>query len=149
MRRITIAFVAVLAAALVAGGAVLLTGMGEQSRDLQRGAALYADHCASCHGARLEGAPNWREPGPNGRLPAPPHDADGHTWHHPDKVLFEITKYGSAAVIGGGYESDMAGFADVMTDAEIRDTLAFIKSTWPERLQAHQAAVSRQAETGR
>ena len=24
---------------------------------------------------------------PNGRLPAPPHDVSGHTWHHPDQVL--------------------------------------------------------------
>src|SRR5215470_2108104 len=59
-----------------------------------RGAAVYSQYCASCHGAHLEGQPNWRERQPNGRLPAPPHDASGHTWHHPDNDLFEMTKHG-------------------------------------------------------
>ena len=136
-------------AALGAGGAVLLSGQEDATRDIARGAALYAEYCASCHGATLEGAENWREPGPNGRLPAPPHDATGHTWHHADRVLFEITKFGSAAVIGGGYESDMIGFGDVMSDAEIRDVLAFIKSTWPERERAYQAEITARSEAGR
>jgi mono/diheme cytochrome c family protein len=143
-----IAASAVTVAALGAGGTAMLFGAGVEPRDLARGAALYADHCASCHGANLEGARDWREPGPNGRLPAPPHDATGHTWHHADTVLFEITKYGSAAVIGGGYQSDMIGFGDVMSDAEIRDALAFIKSTWPDRERAHQAAITARSAAG-
>src|SRR5690606_30865838 len=56
------------------------------------GQKVYAAQCAACHGARLEGQPNWRVRGPDGRLPAPPHDASGHTWHHPDELLFRITK---------------------------------------------------------
>jgi mono/diheme cytochrome c family protein len=68
-------------------------------------------------------------------LPAPPHDASGHTWHHPDRVLFDITKRGTAAVVGGGYESGMPGFGGTLTDAEIRATLAYIKSTWPRRVR--------------
>ena len=66
--------------------------------DLQRGAVVYADYCASCHGANLEGQPNWRSRMPNGKLPAPPHDANGHTWHHPDRQLFAITKYGLSLI---------------------------------------------------
>lgn len=139
---------AVALAALGTGGAILLSGARNETRDIAQGAALYAEHCASCHGANLEGARNWREGGPDGRLPAPPHDATGHTWHHADKVLFEITKYGSAAVMGGGYESDMIGFGDVMSDAEIRDVLAFIKSTWPERERAYQAEITARSEAG-
>ena len=42
---------------------------------------------------------------PSGRVPAPPHDASGHTWHHPDGVLFRIVKEGTAAVVGQGYEA--------------------------------------------
>src|SRR5437879_12955198 len=59
-----------------------------------RGAKVYAENCAACHGAKLEGQPDWRRPFPNGRMPAPPHDESGHTWHHTDEVLFGITKYG-------------------------------------------------------
>ena len=102
------------------------------------GAALYQQHCASCHGTELQGQPDWRSPGPDGRLPAPPHDATGHTWHHGDDILFRITRDGTAAVVGGGYESDMPGFGDSLRDAEIRAILDYIKSTWPERERAYQ-----------
>jgi len=43
-----------------------------------RGKIVYAEQCASCHGASLEGQPSRRHRLPNGRLPAPPHDP---TWH--------------------------------------------------------------------
>ena len=116
--------------------------------DLQRGAVVYADYCASCHGANLEGQPNWRSRMPNGKLPAPPHDATGHTWHHPDRQLFAITKYGSAAIIGNNYESDMAGFGESLSDDEIWDVLAYIKSQWPERERTVQERITRQSEAG-
>ena len=107
------------------------------------GRALYQEHCARCHGVHLEGQPDWQTPLPSGRLPAPPHDASGHTWHHADRVLVAITKHGTAAVVGGGYESDMPGFAPVMSEEEMRAVLAFIKSTWPERERRYQEAMSR------
>lgn len=110
---------------------------------IAQGKTLYAERCASCHGAKLEGQPNWQSPLPSGRLPAPPHDASGHTWHHPDGVLFRITREGAAAVVGGGYESDMPGFQGILGDEDIRAILAFIKSTWLERERAYQAQMSR------
>ena len=109
---------------------------------IEQGRQIYADQCASCHGAQLEGQPDWKTPLPSGRLPAPPHDAGGHTWHHPDDILFRIVKEGTAAIVGGGYESDMPGFADLLSDAEIRAVLAYIKSTWPERERTYQENVS-------
>ena len=105
---------------------------------LAEGKVLYAEHCASCHGRNLEGEPDWQTPLASGRLPAPPHDASGHTWHHPDEVLFRITKHGAAAVVGDNYESDMPGFEGILTDDEIRAVLAYIKSTWPERERTFQ-----------
>jgi mono/diheme cytochrome c family protein len=99
------------------------------------GERVYAVECASCHGANLEGQPDWQSPGPDGTYPAPPHDATGHTWHHADALLFDYTKRGGAAVIGGNFKSDMPGFGDRLTDEEIRAVLAFIKSTWPARIR--------------
>ncbi|MEL0108340.1 MAG: cytochrome c [Rhodospirillaceae bacterium] len=100
------------------------------------GKTVYAKHCASCHGAKLEGQPNWKQRLPNGRLPAPPHDATGHTWHHPDKLLFKMTKYGPASLLPEGqYQSDMPGLKGVLSDDEILASLAYIKSTWPKEIQ--------------
>ena len=114
---------------------------------LATGLAVYQQHCASCHGARLKGQPEWQRPLPTGRLPAPPHDASGHTWHHSDRMLFDITKNGTAAVVGGGYESDMRGFGSILSDDEIRAVLAFIKSSWSERERQYQEDMSRR-DTG-
>jgi mono/diheme cytochrome c family protein len=132
-----------------AGIAALATGThwaaGPGSGDrIATGRALYAEHCASCHGTNLEGQPNWRERLPTGRMPAPPHDASGHTWHHPDDMLFRITKEGVGAIVPG-YESDMPAFADVLSDDEIRAVLAFLKTTWPARERNFQEAVSQAA----
>lgn len=109
---------------------------------VMRGAVVYRDHCAACHGARLEGQPNWRTRRPDGRLPAPPHDATGHTWHHPDQHLFDITKYGTAAMVGSDYQTDMAAFGDRLSDQEIWAVLAFIKSQWPKEIRERQARMN-------
>lgn len=107
------------------------------------GRTLYVQHCASCHGVHLEGQPNWTQRLASGRLPAPPHDASGHTWHHGEETLFRITREGAAAVVGRGYESDMPGFGGVMSDDEIRQLLAYIRSTWPERERRYQEQMTR------
>jgi mono/diheme cytochrome c family protein len=109
------------------------------------GQSVYAAQCARCHGVRLEGQPNWRDRLDNGRLPAPPHDADGHTWHHPDAQLFGITKHGLAPYVEPGYQSDMPAFDGILTDDEIAASLAYIKSTWPPDIRAHNARINAQA----
>jgi mono/diheme cytochrome c family protein len=109
------------------------------------GAKVYAQHCASCHGARLEGQPKWRERLPTGRMPAPPHDESGHTWHHTEEVLFGITKEGlvPGKYAPPGYTSDMPAFASVLSDGEIWAVLAYIKSHWktPALLEARKEMV--------
>lgn len=141
---------------LAGAAAVVLTGalsdqpqhrVNDDKPNLKRGGAIYAEACAACHGANLEGQQaDWRMPGPDGRLTAPPHDASGHTWHHPDRVLMDITMRGTAAVVGGGYESNMPGFGDVYSKDELRDVLEWIKTHWPERERAHQARLTMQDE---
>ncbi|MEQ8805947.1 MAG: cytochrome c [Rhodospirillales bacterium] len=147
--------VAVLAAA-ARGGAAWHGQNADAAPDLRPddagvvalGQTVYRDQCASCHGANLEGQTNWRERLPSGRLPAPPHDRTGHTWHHPDAQLFDITKRGPAAVVGGSYESDMPGFDGVLTDAEIIAVLSYIKSTWPESIRDRHDDLNRRAQSG-
>ena len=41
-----------------------------------------------------------------------------------------------------GYESDMAAFGGVLSDADIWAVLAFIKSSWPEEIRRRHAAMS-------
>lgn len=109
-------------------------------QQVARGKPVYANHCAACHGVRLEGQPDWRNKLPSGRMPAPPHDATGHTWHHPDPVLFGITKHG---LIPGkyappGYQSDMPAYGGSLSDEDIWAVLAYIKSSWPQEIRRAQ-----------
>ena len=100
------------------------------------GKRAYETYCANCHGLDLAGQPNWQQRKPDGRLPAPPHDATGHTWHHPDATLFALTKHGSARIIGDPtYPSDMPAFGESLSDHTIVAALSYIKSTWPDAIR--------------
>lgn len=113
------------------------------------GRTIYRDVCASCHGAALEGQPNWQQRKADGRLPAPPHDASGHTWHHPDNVLFLLTKHGPSALITDrAYPSDMPGYDGVLSDRAIVAVLSYIKSTWPQDIQVRHDALNARAAGG-
>ena len=144
MAGAAIAIAAVAGAAWWALGGASQTGPGaatalrpDDARLTARGAVVYRDHCASCHGASLEGQPNWRERGPDGLLPAPPHDASGHTWHHADELLIRITRDGVAAVAGDpGYRTAMPVYRGVLSDADIVAVLSWIKSQWPPDVRA-------------
>src|SRR5216684_4726131 len=132
---------------LAVGAASWMTARGDPTKPdpespslVARGTAVYAQHCGSCHGAKLEGQPDWRKRLPNGRLSAPPHDATGHTWHHSDKQLFDMVKNGSAA-LAPGYESDMPFYKDIMSDADIWTVLSYIESTWPPDIRRRQEQI--------
>jgi len=100
------------------------------------GADIYSEHCASCHGVNLEGEADWQRRKPDGKLPAPPHNETGHTWHHDDATLFAVTKYGTAKAANlDGYESEMPIYDGVLDDEEIVAVLSFIKSTWPATIR--------------
>lgn len=108
------------------------------------GGKVYAAQCANCHGARGEGQPNWQQRDAQGRLPAPPHDASGHTWHHPDELLFRITKFGVAKAANlPGYESAMPAYEGKLSDEEIVAALSWIKAQWPAEIRRRHDAMNR------
>lgn len=116
-----------------AEGALLRPG---DKQIVDAGAAIYEANCASCHGADLKGQPNWQSPGENGLMPAPPHDESGHTWHHPDAILFAITKHGVAKAANlKDYTSAMPVYDGVLSDEEIIAALSWIKAQWPSEIR--------------
>lgn len=96
------------------------------------GKADYMANCATCHG----------EPGVT--LPplesAPRHDEAGHTWHHADRSLFEWT------LDRPPLATTMPAFRGVLTEEQVINILAYIKSTWPENIQQRQREGSQQYE---
>lgn len=104
--------------------------------DVALGQQVYAENCAACHGANLEGEADWKSQNEDSSFRAPPHDASGHTWHHGDDILIEAIRSGGArlpANIGG--TSTMPAYGGILTDGEILAVLAYIKSSWPDDLR--------------
>lgn len=154
-KRRQFATLVIVLAVLLSASAVIYFGDFENQRRqddpqrIARGQEVYGVYCASCHGANLEGQDNWRQRGTDGLLPAPPHDATGHTWHHPDQQLFQITKLGTAALVGGDYKTSMVGFGDQLGDGDIDAVIDFIKSRWPEEIRRRQADATARAVQAR
>lgn len=104
------------------------------SAQFEMGKRVYDQHCASCHGANGEGKyPSaWKQPDASGLLDAPPHNAEGHTWHHADGLLFDIIKNG---LIAPGFHP-MPPFKEKLTDEEIWAVIAYLKSWWkPDQIE--------------
>ncbi len=100
------------------------------------GEAIYLRDCASCHGAYGEGQPNWMITNEDGSLPAPPHDATGHTWHHSDPELKDIVAKGGVIYMAN---SQMPAYGETLSDDEIVAVLDYIKSLWGPRERSYQA----------
>lgn len=113
---------------------------------VNRGKTVYRQYCAACHGFTLKGQANWQKRRPDGKLPAPPHDESGHTWHHPDKQLFDLTRLGPKTLVGGDYQTDMPGYRDILSDADIIAVLSYIKSTWPAEIRKKHDAINARAK---
>ena len=96
---------------------------------IARGARVYRENCARCHGERGEGAPNWRQRGQDGKWPPPPLNGTGHTWHHPLAALRMTIRNGTLAMGGS-----MPPWKDKLSDEDIDAVIAWFQSQWPDEV---------------
>lgn len=99
------------------------------AEQVQRGAAIYAANCATCHGARAEGAEDWHRLGPDGKFPPPPLDGSAHAWHHPRAQLKQIILDGTETRGGG-----MPAWRGKLSDADVDAVIAWFQSLWPPEI---------------
>jgi len=110
---------------------------------LMRGEQLYIANCQVCHLGR-EGGQMMDYP--------PRHNANGHTWHHPDCELKQV-------ILNGGDEmtammrqmmsvpdsvARMPAWKDKLSNDDIDAILAFIKTWWTEDQRRAQAQITQQ-----
>ncbi len=136
-RQLVVAGVAIIIAGLATYVAILVPRQRQMGEE--RGALVYETECAGCHGAKLEGQPDWHHVNAAGRLPAPPLDGTGHGWRHSNDELFHMVKFSVLDQAGPGYQTDMPAFDGKLTDDDIHAVLAFIHSHWPSGIQAAQS----------
>jgi mono/diheme cytochrome c family protein len=101
-------------------------------------AKIYQNNCVSCHQKNLSGHPKWKTAlDKDGHRVAPPLNGTGHTWHHDDRTLFAIIKYGLNKLVKN-YQGKMLGFGDKLSDQEIKQVLSYIKSYWNDEAYNYQ-----------
>ena len=106
---------------------------------VQAGRRNYDSLCASCHGPNGVGStPNWKIPDALGNFPPPPHNDDGHTWHHADRVLFEIVRDGFHDTLHPNAPLRMPAFGNQLSDIQIRDIISYFKSLWSKEHREYQ-----------
>ena len=95
---------------------------------VRRGATLFAQNCAACHGAKAQGADQWQFRGPDNKFPPPPLNGTAHAWHHPLAQLFHMIENGTQPT------GNMPAWGDTLTDDEIIATIAWFQSQWPDEV---------------
>jgi mono/diheme cytochrome c family protein len=107
-----------------------------------QGAELYNANCLSCHGGPTGGSMS--------DMP-PRHNANGHTWHHPDCQLTDIILNGSGEMgemmrrmMGKPDAPAMPTFRDRLSEDDVRAILAYIKTWWTEEQRQTQARISQE-----
>ncbi|MBI4288417.1 MAG: cytochrome c [Chloroflexi bacterium] len=122
-----------------AAGAMVLSacGAGEPGATaskalIERGAVLYQANCLTCHSGAKGG--NIKD------IP-PPHNGNGHTWHHPDQQLIDITLNGLPLTVPG---QKMPAFKDMLSEEDVQAILAYVKMWWTKDQRAWQATVTAQ-----
>ena len=116
-----------------------------EARRIEAGRRIYQSQCASCHGPRAEGAPNWQQPDTQGELPAPPHDPQGHTWRHGDGMLYRIVRDGWRDPFNKTPRLTMPPFDQTLSHKEIRSVIDYLKTLWTAEQRRFQRRESRRA----
>lgn len=93
-----------------------------------QGEAIYEARCIFCHG---------NQQGEGRSRGAPPHNQAGHTWHHPDRLLFQWV------LDGPPLRTAMPTFRGTLSEEEVRAVIAYIKTMWPEDVRRNQIEFSR------
>lgn len=109
------------------------------AKQVAEGRRVYETHCASCHGVNGVGStPNWKIPDAEGNFPPPPHNDDGHTWHHPDRVLYESIRDGLRDQFRPNAPLRMPAFGAQLSDAQMRALISYFKSLWSKEHREYQ-----------
>ncbi|MDQ7028218.1 MAG: cytochrome c [Anaerolineae bacterium] len=103
----------------------------------------YNTLCAHCHGYGGDGQPleTAERTETLGYHTVPLHNSAGHTWQHPDQLLFETIKYGVESPIN---LYTMTPFGDLLSDDEIFAIIDYLRLWWTDDQQTWQEQLTTQ-----
>jgi mono/diheme cytochrome c family protein len=111
-------------------------GPGQNRFDMariSRGALLYQQHCAECHGPEAQGHPDWKNARKLGFSAAPPLDGTGPASTRKKSDLVTIIRNGVQ------YEGKpvMPAWRGRVTDEDIENVILWFQALWPSQVYAN------------
>lgn len=100
---------------------------------MSRGAEIYKENCAECHGPQAQGHPGWEEDAKGEFVMAPPLDARGPTVRRSKQELVNIINNGRKR----GNDSVMPGWKGRLSTSDIDDTILWFQALWPPEVYDH------------
>jgi mono/diheme cytochrome c family protein len=94
------------------------------TESLMRGARLFQEKCALCHGPEAQGHPDWRN---RQVVAAPPLNGNGNEWMRRQQDMVAIIKYGAKR----NGDQVMPAWQGRLTDKEILDIITWYQALWP------------------
>ena len=99
---------------------------------ITRGAAIFQERCAECHGPMAQGHPDW-QPGGRGKVVvAPPLNGTGETWRRSKQELIDIIKNG----VRRNNIPVMPVWKGRLTEQDMEDTIMWFQALWPPEVYA-------------
>ncbi len=105
------------------------TGKIPDPAAVERGLALFETNCQQCHQAQGVGENVPRAIRHPNFIPAMPLNENSHAWHHGDDQLVQTIRRGNKR---------MPPFDNVLSEPQLRDLVAYMKSLWSPRILACQ-----------
>ena len=100
-----------------------------EPESIARGAALFNEHCAQCHGPKGQGHPDWQTPSDGSFAAAPPLDGTGNDWK---RTRLELATTIKAGVRRKHDKAEiMPSWKGRLKDRDIEDVLNWMQSLWP------------------
>ena len=94
------------------------------TESLFRGARLFQENCAQCHGPEAQGHPDWQNPL---AVAAPPLNGSGNEWKRKKQDLIAIINNGASR----NGDPVMPAWKDRLSDQDIEDIIAWFQALWP------------------
>jgi len=97
-----------------------------------RGALVFQDNCAQCHGPEAQGHPDWQHAKQQGYAAAPPLDGTGPATKMKKAAIVAVIKNG----VKYGGQPVMPGWKGRMSDQDIDDVITWFQALWPTDVYA-------------
>jgi mono/diheme cytochrome c family protein len=96
---------------------------------ISRGARLFEQHCAQCHGPQAQGHPDWQTPSDGSFAAAPPLNGTGNDWQRSRAELAATIKKGVRRKTDN--VDIMPSWKGRLSERDIEDVINWMQSLWP------------------